>query len=74
MNGTVKFIEKHWKVIIFIMSIIITWTTLIYKVENTEIKLKKVEAQQEKCSQDNNEIRERLIRLETKIDLLLNDN
>lgn len=71
MNGISEFLKKNaWQIVTFIASIIVAWTVLTMRIDNMELKVKEIEAKQSEIV----EINERLVRLETKIDILLNNN
>lgn len=70
MTNIIK--KNIWQIVTFIASMVIAWTILTVKVENMELKVEEIEAKQGECIDTDNEVLQRLVRLETKIDILLN--
>ena len=75
MNGFADFFKKHiWQIGTAVVTIIVAWTILTRDVQDMELKLKEVEAKVSANAACQQEVKERLVRVETKIDYLIDEN
>lgn len=66
-KGIIATLKEHWFLIIFIGSIVVSWTTFSISMESLKDRVTSLEAKAERAAEIQNEINVRLGRIETDI-------